>query len=194
MKSPQRKRKEEKMRMIEPCCFHKQLEGLIDDCTRTKGYGHFFSYSDWTAGDLIWLLAKYCNGGEMNVAMVRADYALVHFIRKALASKYKDGYAVGKMILVTQPPSQGQAFDQRAEIRAQLGEFIDAGRLTVCEDNIGFRCITLRSREHALVIQGSLNTITNSAMQMFTLTASEEECDNVNGMFAVKSRTKKYAV
>lgn len=179
------------MRMIEPCCYSKQLEGLIDRCAETKGAGHFFSYSDWTLADLLGTLAKYCGGGELCLAMVRADLPLIEAVRRTLTAKYGGKDAVGKMTLVTQPPVSGGTVNLREEIRLQLGSFVREGRLVLCEDNIGFRCVLLRSREHSLVIQGSLNTERSGAMQMFTLTASPEECDNVAEMFAVKERTKK---
>lgn len=181
------------MRMIEPCCYHRQLEGLIDECVRTKGAAHFFSYSDWTFPDMLGTLSAYSRKGEICIAMVRADLPLIEAARKALSRKSGQEYAVRSMVLVTQPPASESAFDQRGEIRAQLGKYVREGRLAVCEDNIGFRCVMLRSGEHSLVIQGSLNTQKSGAMQMFTLTASPDECDNVREMFAVKERTKRIA-
>jgi len=41
------------MRIIEPCCYHKQLEGMIDECSEKHTAANFFSYSDWDMCDLL---------------------------------------------------------------------------------------------------------------------------------------------
>lgn len=191
-------RKEEAMRIIEPCCYHKQLEGLIDECMQSQKAVHFFSYSDWDIHQLLGLLSGYLQGGELHLALVRLDVKTISTLRKLLNRIYPDPAqpqnhipVITKMVLVTQPASAGAAFNQRAELREQLGRFIQDGRLTVCEDNIGFRCIALRSCGKNLVIQGSLNLELSGAMQMFTLTTTGEAYEEVAEMFQSKARTKK---
>lgn len=187
------------MKMIEPCCYHKQLEGLIDECAEKHSSASFFSYSDWDLCDMLETLAGYCCGGEMGLVMVRLDTRLIRTIARILThtsiipeDPKHHSVGVSKMILVSQPPVSGSGFDQRAEIQAQLGRFIKNGQLVVCEDNVAFRCVTLRnpSGKHNLVIQGSLNTQKSGAMQMFTLTASPAEYENVAEMFRMKEHTK----
>lgn len=186
------------MRIIEPCCYHTQLEGLIDQCNERKSAAHFFSFSDWDLCDLLGTLSGYASGGEMGIVVVRTDVKLIETLRKILSRTVPDPEDKGKqipdirrMILVSQPPSSGAPFDQREEIRAQLGDYIHSGRLTVCEDNIGFRCVAVKGKSHTMVVQGSLNTQRSNAMQMFTLTTSEEEYDNVAEMLKSKEHTKK---
>ena len=186
------------MRIIEPCCYHKQLEGMIDECNKKHTAANFFSYSDWDMCDLLGTLSGYCSGGEMGIVMVRLDVKLIQTIRRILShvrpdpTNPSDHIAdVSKMILISQPASTGATFNQRQEIRSQLGDFIQSGRLVVCEDNVGFRCITVKSKLHSLVIQGSLNTQRSNAMQMFTLTTSPEEYENVAEMLRMKEHTKR---
>lgn len=187
------------MKMIEKCCYHKQLEELIDQCAEKHQSANFFSYSDWDLCDMLDTLSGYCCGGEMSIAMVRLDTRLITAISRILNrtntnsdNPSHQSFGVGKMILVTQPPASNSLFNQRKEIEAQLGRFIQSGQLVVCEDNIGFRCVALRnpSHKHNIVIQGSLNTQRNSVMQMFTITGSPEEYNNVAEMFRVKQHTK----
>lgn len=187
------------MKVIEPCCYHKQIEELIDRCAENHESANFFSFSDWDLCDLLDTLSGYCCGGEMNIALVRIDTKTITAISRILTrtSIRKDdpshqSFGVSKMILVTQPPVSGSLFDQRKEIEAQLGRHIKSGQLVVCEDNIGFRCVALRNpeRKHNIVIQGSLNTQRNGVMQMFTLTGSPTEYDNVADMFRIKEHTK----
>lgn len=188
------------MRMIEPCCYNKQLEGLIDECASKHSSAHFFSYSDWDLCDLLTTLSGYCRGGEMSLAMVRLDAKLIAGIEKILMRTCIDPQnpshhfaAVSKMILVSQPPVGSSAFDQRKEIQQVLGKYIQSGQLVVCEDNIGFRCVTVKnpSEKHQIVIQGSLNTQQSGAMQMFSITGSPAEYDNVAEMFRMKEHTKR---
>lgn len=183
------------MRMIEPCCFNKQLNEVIDICSATHGTMHFFSYSDWDASALLEYLAGYAQGGLLGVVMIRIDIPFLESLRRVLArmrisaSKKSVPY-VSRVILITQPGLQGTAINQRNEIRAQLGEYIANGRLVVCEDNVGFRCFTAHGMSHSLVVQGSINLQQSNAMQMFTLTASPEEYAEVELMLKVKARTK----
>lgn len=187
------------MRIIEPCCYHKQLEGMIDECSKKHTAANFFSFfSDWDMCDLLGTLSGYCSGGEMGIVIVRLDVKLIQTIRRILSRVKPDPTNpsnhiadVSKMILVAQPASTGATFNQRQEIRTQLGDFIQSGRLVVCEDNVGFRCVTVKSKSHRLVIQGSLNTQRSNSMQMFTLTTSPEEYENVAEMFRMKEHTKK---
>jgi hypothetical protein len=50
------------MRIIEPCCYHKQLEGMIDECSKKHTAANFFSFSDWDMCDLLGTLSGYCSG------------------------------------------------------------------------------------------------------------------------------------
>lgn len=187
------------MRIIEPCCYAKQLGELIDLCSdgRSLPCAHFFSYSDWDVTALLDTLSGYAQGGTVYVAMVRLDVSLISAIRHAMSRTYIEApdnpvkhSHIQRMILLTQPGQEGSAVNQRAEVRAQLGEYIDCGRLVVCEDNIGFRFIAAQGPEHSLVVQGSINAQRSNAMQMFTVTASKREFEEVAEMMEGKGRTK----
>lgn len=184
------------MRYLEPCCYHKQIGELIELCeTDAKNpCVQFFSNSDWTADDLLATLASYAQGDTLCVAMIHLSIPLIETIRKILGRTYIDSKDksvnhpfIQRMILVTQPEGVGKL---RKEIRAQLGEYIDCGRLTVCEDNIGFRCFLAGNDKHRLVVQGSINPQMCYAMQMFTLTATDREYRETLEMFEMKGRVK----
>lgn len=186
------------MRIIEPCCYHKQLEGLIDECTKSGSSAHFFSYSDWDLNDLFSTLSGYASGGEMGLVLVRCNAQILSKIKSALSRVVPDPENpsrsvpdIRKITLVVQPASTGSVFDHRREIRSLMPEFIRSGRLVVCEDNVGFRCVSVKGRRHTLVVQGSLNLDRSGSMQMFTLTASRKEYDQVAEMLSVKEHTKQ---
>ena len=187
------------MRYLDPCCYHKQIGELIDLCEQdsTTQCVHFFSNSDWTANDLLSTFAGYAQDGTLCIAMVHLDVPLIEVVRSILARTYIDSKdksishpSVQRVILVTQPGADGAAIDQRKEVRAQLGRYLDSGRLTVCEYNIGFRCFLAGNAQHHLVVQGSINPQKCHALQMFTLTASEREYKEVLEMFEVQGRMK----
>ena len=186
------------MLIVEPCCYRKQIGEIIDRCTQhpTLKSTHFFSYSDWDVVQLLDTLAGYAGGGVIGIVMVRLDVPLIAAIRRILSGERVDNTCshtlpnVERMILVTQPGQNGDAINQREEVRAQLGKFIDCGQLVVCEDNVGFRCLAIGGQEHSLVVQGSINPVRSNAMQMFTLTASNREYQEVMEMLEGKARTK----
>lgn len=187
------------MRMLEPCCYHKQLGELVNECEKEgkTPCAQFFSNSDWDACQLLESLAPYAEGGTLCVAMIHLDVLMIETLRKLLlrlrvdeSDKSKAVPYLNRVILVTQPGMDGEAINQREEVYAQLGKFIDSGTLTVCEDNIGFRCILAGNKRHHLVVQGSLNPKKSNALQMFTLTASGREYDETLQMFEVRSRMR----
>lgn len=183
------------MKIVEPCCYHRQLNEMIDSCSVSQGCMHFFSHSDWDAPALLEYLAGYACGGTLGVAMIRTDTALVEALRRILSRRMTDNTGqsfpyVRRVILLTQPGPSGSAVSQRREIETQLGGYVIQGRIAVCEDNIGFRCMAARGQDHTLVIQGSINPQKSTAMQMFTLTASAEAYREVEEMFEMKARTK----
>lgn len=188
------------MRIIEPCCYTKQIGEMIDLCTQpgNQPCAHFFSYSDWDATALLEAVSGYAQGGTVYVAMIRLDVELISAVRKAMSRTYIEAPdravahpSIRRMILVTQPGQDGAAINQRGEVRAQLGPFIDSGRLIVCEDNIGFRCMAAEGQNHSLVVQGSINPQRSNALQMFTVTASKREFAEVAEMMESKGRTKR---
>lgn len=187
------------MRIIEPCCYNKQIGELIDLCTSGKSSpcAHFFSYSDWDSAALLDTLSGYAQDGTVYVAMVRLDVDIISAVRRVLSRSFIDPKEksvahpyVKRLVLLSQPGAEGTAVNQREEVRAQLGEYIHSGRLVVCEDNIGFRCIAAQGPDVSLVVQGSINAQRSNAMQMFTLTASVREFEEVKEMMEVKGRGK----
>lgn len=187
------------MRIIEPCCIHKQLTELIDELDGQKREcAHFFSFSDWDVKDFLLFLRNYVCGGELYISMITLDVPLITTIQKLLAATYIDGADkskeipyIGKMVLLVQPVLCTSGNILSGEIHSQLGRYIRDGRLVFCEDNIGFRCIALRGPEHSLVFQGSLNKERSGAMQMVTLTNGERTFGEVREMFRMKENSKR---
>ena len=200
--------------VIEPCCYPKQLthnleeaEGWTDvkdpntgDVRREKRgpqVSHFFSFSDWSTDELIpWTLSSV-SGCEAVLCLVQLDFRTVYTLADMLRRTYfdrasgEDKPVVKHLTIITQTPRLIPE-KQRYELRAQLGRFIDEGRVTVCEDNIGFRCIAASNGKRHLVIQGSLNQgHMEPCCQMYTMTTSKSAYDMAMAMLGSKCRTKK---
>lgn len=182
---------------IEPCCYNKQLGETIERSERTGKPEHFFTYSDWDGVQLLNTLAAYAEGGVLCIAMIHSDDELTEAVRKLLARSRvnPDNKAevlpyIEKIILLTQPGTDGTALSRRIDIREKMGRYIESGRLTVAEDNIGFRCMLAVNDRHNIVVQGSINRQKSHAMQMLTLTADKPSCEGVHEMFVSKSRVK----
>lgn len=183
--------------VIEPCCYSKQLTANLEDAERGGGISHFFSYSDWSTDELVpWAIASV-PGCEAVLCLVQIDYRTVYMLSGLLERTYVKDAATGEtehvvkhLTIITQPARQ-EPEKQRYEIRAQLGRHIDEGRVTVCEDNIGFRCVAAGNGKRHLVIQGSLNQFhMEPCCQMYTMTSSKQAFEQAMGMLRAKGRTK----
>lgn len=186
--------------VIEPCCYSKQLSQNLEEAERGSGISHFYSFSDWSTDELVpWVLSSTA-GCEAVLCLVQIDPRTVYMLAEILRRTYHDRvegvdkYVVKHLVIITQP-SREDAEKQRYEIRAQLGRFIDEGRVVVCEDNIGFRCVAASNGKRNIVIQGSINQFhMEPCCQMYTMTTSRVAYEQAMEMLSSKSRTKKINV
>ena len=186
--------------VIEPCCYPKQLTHNLEEAEKGGGVSHFFSFSDWSTDELIpWTLSSV-SGCEAVLCLVQIDPRTIYMLHELLARMYYDRlesenkYVVKHLTIITQTARQ-EPEQQRYEFRAQLGRFIDEGRVTVCEDNIGFRCIAASNGRRHLVIQGSINqSHMEPCCQMYTMTTSKAAYDMAMAMLGSKARTKRVMI
>lgn len=183
--------------VIEPCCYSKQLTHNLEEAEKVGGVSHFFSFSDWGTDELVpWTLSSVPDC-EAVLCLVQIDPRTIYMLSNILRRTYHDRdenvekYVVKHLVIITQTLRE-EPEKQRYEFRAQLGKYIDEGRVTVCEDNIGFRCIAAGNGKRHLVIQGSLNQFhVEPCCQMYTMTTSNAAYDAAMQMLQSKSRTKK---
>lgn len=183
--------------VIEPCCYSKQLSQNLEEVEKGGGAFHFFSFSDWSTDELVpWTLSS-APGCDAVVCLVQIDPRTIYMLSNILRRTYHDRveneekYVVRHLVIITQALRE-EPEKQRYEFRAQLGKYIDEGRVTVCEDNIGFRCIAAGNGKRHLVIQGSVNQFhMEPCCQMYTMTTSKQAYDAAMEMLQSKSRTKK---
>ena len=183
--------------VIEPCCYPKQLTHNLEEAEKGGGVSHFFSFSDWGTDELVpWTLSS-APGCEAVLCLVQIDPRTIYMLSDILRRTYhdrtenKEKHVVNHLTIITQT-SREEPDKQRNEFRVQLGKFIDEGRVTVCEDNIGFRCIAASNGKRHLVIQGSLNQFhVEPCCQMYTMTTSKRAYDMAMEILESKSRIKK---
>lgn len=186
--------------VIEPCCYSKQLSHNLEEAEKGSGVVHFFSFSDWSTDELVpWTLSSV-TGCEAVLCLVQVDPRTIYMLSDLLCRTYHDRvlgeekYVVEHLSVITQA-SREEPAKQRYEFRAQLGRFIDEGRVTICEDNIGFRCVAASNGKRNIVIQGSINQFhIEPCCQMFTMTTSKHAYDQAMEMLSSKCRTKKINV
>lgn len=186
--------------VIEPCCYSKQLTYNIEEAEKGGGVSHFFSFSDWSSAQLIPFILASVPGCEAVLCLVQLDVRTIYVLSEMLSRTYHDRdahdekYVVKHLTLITQA-SRTEPEKQREELRTQLGRYIDEGRVTVCEDNIGFRCIVAGNGKRHLVVQGSINqTNMEPCCQMYTLTTTRRAYDMAMDMLSSKARTKRIHV
>lgn len=186
--------------VIEPCCYSKQLSHNLEEAEKGGGVSHFFSFSDWSTDQLVpWILSSTA-GCEAVLCLVQIDPRTIYMLSDILRRTYHDRteneerYVVKHLTIITQALRE-EPKKQRYEFRAQLGRFIDEGRVTVCEDNIGFRCLAASNGKRHLVVQGSINQFhMEPCCQMYTMTTTKQAHEQAMEMLVSKCRTKKVNV
>lgn len=192
--------------IIDPCCKEKQLTELLDEIegkhkiaedkegtpiyVNKANVAHFYSYSDW---DLNFMLPFFVNRtpcGEVTLCMVQIEQSVLETVRKLLARMIphpetrEPVYLVKHMSIITRG-------DNRKEILGALKGFGD--RLAVCEDTIGFRCLTCANEHRQFVVQGSINQRPLSVTQMYTLTTGQKLYEQAQGLLDSKVKVKRIA-
>ena len=175
-------------RIIEPCCYEKQLTQLLDEIEGKSNVAHFYSFSDWDLNVLLPFFVNRTPCGELTLCLVQIEQNVLETLRKLLARMIPQPetrepvYLVKHLSLITRG-------DNRKEILSSLKGFGD--RLSVCEDTIGFRCLTAANENRQFVVQGSINQRTLSVTQMYTITTGRKLYDEAQGLLASKVKVKK---
>lgn len=172
---------------IEPCCYEKQLTELLSTIEGRQNAAHFFSNSDWDLTQLLPFLAARTPGGELTLCLVNVEQNTLDALRKLMNRMVFDN-EVGETVHLLSRVNLITQGNQRKEVLAYLRGFGD--RLTVCEDNIGFRCLACSNGRRSFVVQGSLNQRQSTATQMFTLTTGTKLYNETMEVLGAKARVK----
>ena len=181
------------MKIVEPCCFHKQIGQTIRELMeRGSGVAHFFTYSDIDLPMLVAFLGGYAEGGEVCLSLIQAETETLEALRTLVnrfvpcpSNPEESMRCVSRVVLLVQPSDSN-----RERIKDCLYKEVSDGLITVIEDNIGFRCLTVGG-SHSIVLQGSLNARKSNAMQMMSLSADRESYESVREMFRTKEHVRK---
>lgn len=172
---------------IEPCCYDKQLTELLKEVEGGCNVAHFFSNSDWDLTQLLPFFAVRTPGGEVTLCLVDVEQNTLDAIRKLMKRTYVDRETkenlpvVSHFTLIT-------CGNNRREVLAHLQGIGE--RLTICEDNIGFRCLACGNSSRSFVVQGSINQRISSATQMYTLTTGRHLYNQAIDVLSSKGRVK----
>lgn len=175
-------------RIIEPCCYEKQLTEMLAEIEGKSDVAHFYSFSDWDLNVLLPFFVNRTPCGEVTLCLVQIEQNVLETVRKLLARMIphpdtrEPVYLVKHLSLITRG-------DNRKEILSCLAGFGD--RLSVCEDTIGFRCLTAANEKRQFVVQGSINQRTLSVTQMYTITTGKKLYDEAQGLLASKVKVKE---
>lgn len=173
--------------IIEPCCNEKQLTALLSSIEGKSNVAHFYSFSDWTTSFLLPFFANRTPGGEVTLCLVQIDTSTLETIRQLMNAKTVDKetresiYVIRHLSLITRG-------DNRAQVLAALQGFGD--RLSICEDSIGFRCLTCANKHRQFVVQGSINQQMMNMTQLYTVTTGQQLYNEVQGLLNAKVKAK----
>ncbi len=177
------------MNVIEPCCYNKQLSELIERIEGRTNVAHFFSFSDWDLSVLLPFFAARTPGGEVTVCMMHLQPETLKAIQNLMKRVYIDRDTkeerklVSHLTLIVAPTD----VDEKAQLYNFLG---GCERLTLCEDRIGFRTLTMSNGERSFVVQGSINQGKSDYTQMYTVTTGKALYDEAMELISAKSRVK----
>lgn len=174
--------------IIEPCCYEKQLTELLSRIEGKTNVAHFYSFSDWDLSVLLPFFVNRTPGGEVTLSLVQVENATLNTIKRLLDKKIPDEYTKESVNLVNHLSLITRG-ENRQNILSVLSGYGD--RLSVCEDNIGFRCITCANNKRHFVVQGSINQQTFAATQMYTVTTGKELYEQAQSLLASKARLKR---
>ena len=174
---------------IEPCCYEKQLSELLMGIEGKSDVAHFFSNSDWDLNDLLPYFVNKVPGCELTLCLVNVEQNVLETLRKLLARMIPNPETRQAMNLISHLTLITQG-NNRKEVLDYLKNVSDE-RLSVCEDNIGFRCMTCTDGKRHFVLQGSLNQRILSSTQLFTLTTGSKLYKEVQGVLDSKHRVKR---
>ena len=176
------------MNIIEPCCYNKQLNEIIDRIEGGVGVSHFYSFSDWDASALLPFLANHVPGADITICMPEARKTALDAIKQILNATYADSKTKETRPLVTSLAliTQGENREMVYNILGGCDE-----RLVICEDHIGFRAIFLNNGTRYFVLQGSINQEKTDATQMYTLTTSKALYSEAISLIDAKRRVKQ---
>lgn len=168
--------------ILEPCCYHKQLNELINGNAVTE---HLFTFGDTDLQMLMDTLVHHAPGCDVYLVMIQVAPETIRTIAKLMEVRNAstDQWLVNSFVLL----SQGH---QRKEIAEALGKYREGGRLIVCEDIVAFRCLCVGNGARHFVLQGSIPQTVGYAMQMMTLTQSREHYDQVMRILNYKKKKK----
>lgn len=176
------------MNIIEPCCYNKQLNAIIDRIEGGVGVSHFYSFSDWDMAALLPFLAGHVPGADITICMPQLRKSALDAIKQILSANHVDSRTketaplVSRLAIIT----YGENRDMIYNILGGCDE-----RLVVCEDRIGFRAIFLNNGSRYFVLQGSINQEKSDATQMYTLTTSKELYAEAIALIDAKRRVKE---
>ena len=173
--------------IIEPCCYEKQLTALLEEIEGKDNVAHFYSFSDWDLNVLLPFFVNRAPEGEVTLCLVHVEQGVLETLRKLLTRMIPSPETREQVPLVKHLSLITRG-DNRKDILEALNGF--GGRCSVCEDTIGFRCLTVANDKRQFVVQGSLNQQALSATQMFTLTTGKKLYRQAQDLLDSKVRVK----
>ncbi len=166
--------------ILEPCCFNKQLNDVIESQRETE---HLFTFGSVDLPMIMDFLIRHASGCVVHLILVQVSPETINAIDRLMESKdaATGKWLISSLVLI----SQGM---QRKEIADTLGKYRKEGRLVVCEDAVSFRCLCVGNGIHHFVLQGSIPQTKDYAMQMMTLTKSPKHYNHVMSILNHKSK------
>ncbi|MGN0089601.1 MAG: hypothetical protein ACI36Z_01410 [Alloprevotella sp.] len=177
---------------IEPCCYEKWLGILIEEMKGNGGSSCFFTNSDWNESQLITYLCNRFPKSELFVTFVQIEQNTADTLRKLMGCTTVDKESKQNVPLVRHlyVLMKGTPYNRKVVYDALNN--VEDGRITVCEDRIGFRSVMVMQEDgKGCLMQGSLNQFNGDDTQMINAVINKDVITSVKVVFRAKSRVKE---
>jgi hypothetical protein len=166
---------------IEPCCYRKQLGELVHSANVVH---HFFTNGDVTLAMFLDYFVGITPGASVGLSLIRVEQSTLDMLSSLMKRTTEDGEPwIASLTLIT----TGQ---DRAAVSDALGAFRTSNRLTVCEEKVAFRCLTVANEDWSFVLHGSIGQSSAFSVQLLSLDQTEDSYRSVDRLFGVKRRHK----
>lgn len=171
------------MEIIEPCCFHKQMDNIV---SRAEN-GNPVVVATW--GDVTfpqWLdnLVRRAPGAEVMLVLVRVYPTMLSCLKRLMEEKTSDGnWLISSLTLIS------RGADHEDCIHA-LGIYRSLGRAVICEDKVAVRLCTVISPSRSFFVSGALHQRSEFALHLWQLSASRSMAEDVSTFFHFQKKRK----
>lgn len=171
------------IKVVEPCCFHKQLDEMVDAAEGGEPVS-VVSWGDVSLTQWLDFLVRRAKGAEVLLVLPKVLLPTLKGLRKLLEEKDAEGqWLVSSLTLIS------QGYEQK-ECLQELGQFRSSGRCVICQDRVAVRLCTVIAPQKGFFVSGALQQQNAYGLYMWQLSADRNVAHEIAGFFNFQKKRK----